>query len=281
VEIKTDQGLGSGVIFDTKGDIVTNYHVVEGSTSYTVTFSDGTTAPATLVGTFRADDLAVVHVTQKVTPLPVADSSKLLVGDIVLAVGNPLGFTSSVTEGVVSATGRTIPEGNGVVLVGAIQTSAAINPGNSGGALVDISGSLIGIPTLAALDPQLGGAAPGIGFAIPSNTVNSIATQLIATGHVTNTGRSYLGIAPQDLSFGNGVYVARVFPGSPAATAGIQAGDIINKIDGKTMNTAADLQTYVAEKNVGDVVKVELIRGNVFNSSTTTISVTLAALPGS
>jgi trypsin-like peptidase len=207
VQIETSEGLGSGIVFDAKGDIVTNYHVVGTAKTFTVT----TYAPARrltgkLVGTFPADDLAVIKVNSNaLRPAAFADSSKLRVGEIAMAVGNPLGLSSSVTEGIVSALGRQEPEGNGVVLQNAIQTSAAINPGNSGGALVNIRGSVIGIPTLGAADPQLGGAAAGIGFAIPSNTVKNIASQIIQHGHVVSSGRPYLGIQVGDT--GNGVYV--------------------------------------------------------------------------
>src|SRR3954452_3548891 len=188
VQIETSEGLGSGIVFDTKGDIVTNYHVVGSATTFRVTNSKGKQFKGSLVGTFPADDLAVIKVSgANLTPAKFADSSKLRVGDIAMAIGNPLGLSSSVAEGLVSALARQEPEGNGVVLQNAIQTSAAINPGNSGGALVNIGGSVIGIPTLAAADPQLGGAASGIGFAIPSNTVKSIATQLVQHGHVINS----------------------------------------------------------------------------------------------
>src|SRR5436190_1440838 len=185
VQIRTPEGLGSGIVFDSKGNVVTNYHVVGNATTFTVTtYSPTKTLTGTLVGTFPADDLAVIKVSGgNLHPATFADSSKLRVGDLAMAIGNPLGLSSSVTEGIVSALGRQEPEGNGVVLQNAIQTSAAINPGNSGGALVNIGGRVIGIPTLAAADPQLGGAAAGIGFAIPSNTVKSIATQIIQHGH--------------------------------------------------------------------------------------------------
>jgi S1-C subfamily serine protease len=156
--------------------------VVGSAKKVTVRLSDGSAHPATVVGTSTGSDLAVVRLTG-VTPKPAAfaDSSKLEVGDLVLAIGNPLGLASSVSQGIASSTGRSVSEGNGVTLKSAIQTSAAINPGNSGGALVNLSNQVIGIPTLAALDPQLGSAAaPGIGFAIASNTVRRVADQLIA-----------------------------------------------------------------------------------------------------
>src|SRR5438477_3001293 len=223
VQIETSEGLGSGIVFDGKGDIVTNNHVVGSAKTFTVTTSTGKQFKASLVGTFEADDLAVIKVSGAgLHQATFADSSKLRVGDLAMAIGNPLGLQSSVTQGIVSALGRQEPEGNGVVLQNAIQTSAAINPGNSGGALVNIGGSVIGIPTLAAADPQLGGAASGIGFAIPSNTVTRIASQLVKFGHVVNSGRPYLGVNIGDT--GNGVYIGKVTAESPAAKAGLKAG---------------------------------------------------------
>jgi S1-C subfamily serine protease len=180
VEISTGNALGSGIVFDDQGDIVTNAHVVADGNDFQVTLPDGTTRPADLAGVFTPEDLAVVRLRDRsgLVPATFADSSKLQVGDIVMAVGNPLGLASSVTAGIVSFAGRTVAEGNGVVLPDTVQTSASINPGNSGGALVDLEGEVVGIPTLAATDPQLGGTAPGIGFAIASNRVTLIARQL-------------------------------------------------------------------------------------------------------
>ena len=151
VEITTSTGLGSGIVYDNKGDIVTNDHVVGTAHNFQVSFFDGQVLNASLVGTFPADDLAVIRVNRAkgVNPAAFADSSRLQVGDIDMAIGNPLGLASSVSEGIVSFTGRTVGEGNGVVLPDTIQTSAAINPGNSGGALVNTQGEVIGIPTLA------------------------------------------------------------------------------------------------------------------------------------
>jgi S1-C subfamily serine protease len=182
VLIQTPQGLGSGVVLDTKGNVVTNAHVVAGAPELSVTLLRGRQVAATLVGTDPSSDLAVVHMTGATpTPATFADSSKISVGDIALAIGNPLGLYSSVTEGIVSSLNRNVSEGNGVTLTSAIQTSAAINPGNSGGALVDLSGRVIGIPTLAALDPDLGDSqASGIGFAIPSNEVKTVAARILA-----------------------------------------------------------------------------------------------------
>ncbi len=180
VQIETSQALGSGVVFDARGDVVTNAHVVGNATRFVVTLASGDSHPARVIGRDAANDLAVIRIAgARPRAATFADSSQVEVGDIVLALGNPLGLRSSVTEGIVSAVGRSVPEGDGVTLSSAIQTSAAINPGNSGGALVDLSGRVIGIPTLAALDPQMGSSvAPGIGFAIDSNTVRRVARAL-------------------------------------------------------------------------------------------------------
>jgi putative serine protease PepD len=180
VQIETPQDLGSGVVFDALGDVVTNAHVVGNARRFVVTLASGDSHPATIIGRDAANDLAVIRIAgARPRAATFADSSRVEVGDIALALGNPLGLRSSVTEGIVSAVGRSVPEGNGATLASAIQTSAAINPGNSGGALVDLSGRVIGIPTLAALDPQMGASeAPGIGFAIDSNTVRRVAGAL-------------------------------------------------------------------------------------------------------
>ena len=189
VVIETARGLGSGVVFDTKGNIVTNDHVVDGSTKFMVTLSDGQKLPGTLVGTFPAGDLAVIHVTgTNLKPATFGDSSTLAVGDIVLAVGSPLGLQGSVTQGIVSALDRKVPESKTVTLPNVIQTSAEINPGNSGGALVNLAGEVVGIPTLAAVDPEFNDTpAPGIGFAIPSDVVVDVANRLISNGRVKTT----------------------------------------------------------------------------------------------
>jgi S1-C subfamily serine protease len=161
VQISTPHGLGSGVVLDGDGNVVTNAHVVAEGGPFRVTDSRGRRYDATLVGTFAPDDVAVVHAQKaSLPPAKFADSSKLHFGDIVLAVGNPLGLRSSVTNGIISALSRTVPEPTGAVLPNVIQTSAPINPGNSGGALVNLKGEVVGIPTLAATDPQLGGAPP-------------------------------------------------------------------------------------------------------------------------
>ena len=276
VQIQTAGGLGSGIVYDGKGDIITNAHVVGNFKTFKITLANGT-YDGTLVGSFPANDLAVVHV-KGTTPHPAtfADSSKLQVGDFALAIGNPLGLRSSVTEGIVSSLGRTVSEGNGVALSSAIQTSAAINPGNSGGALVDLQARVIGIPTLAALDPELGGAqAPGIGFAIPSNTVKKIADQLIANGRVVRSGRAYLGVRVATI-VGGGVLVSAIVPGGPAAKAGIKPGDVILAVKGQPTPTADVLVSVLADLHPGQTVPVKLLR----HGKKLTVAVTLGELRG-
>ena len=194
-----------------------------------------------------------------------------------LAIGNPLGLQSSVTEGIVSALGRTVNEDNGVTLPDVIQTSAAINPGNSGGALVDLEGQVIGIPTLAATDPQLGGsAAPGIGFAIPSNTVRDIATQLIGQGKVTSSHRAYLGVEVAATTSG-GLLVTKVQPGGPAARAGIRDGELITAVDGTATPDQASLADVLAELNPGRTVTLTVARPG---GARRTVRVPLGQYPG-
>jgi putative serine protease PepD len=275
VEISTDQGLGSGVIYNTSGDIVTNAHVVGTSTTFTVTLSNGKSYPGTLVGTFTPDDIAVIKISApNLQPATFGDSSALSVGDFVLAMGNPLGLQSSVTEGIVSALSRQVSEPNGNALPDVIQTSAAINPGNSGGALVDLNGQVVGIPTLAATDPQLGGSAPGIGFAIASNRAKFIADQLISSGKVTNSDRAYLGVRLQD-AYNGGALIVQVDPGTPAAAAGLAAGDTVTAIDGTQVPDASTLIEATAAHKPGDVVKLTVQHQD---GTTSTVSVTLGTL---
>ena len=290
VEIKTASGLGSGVVYDTAGHIVTNAHVVGAATSFQV-FLAGSASPlpARLTGSYPPDDLAVIQVTgaAHLAPARFADSSKLQVGDIVLAMGNPLGLASSVTDGIISAVGRTVSEAQeagspGATLPDVIQTSAAINPGNSGGALVDLADQVVGIPTLAATDQQLGGAAPGIGFAIPSNIVTDVAGQIIKTGHVTNSHRAALGVRVQTVTGPDGqpagVGIAAVTPGGPAAKAGLQAGDVITAVNGTATPDTETLAAVLAGLQPGQHVSVSITRPD---GSTATASLTLGQLPGS
>jgi S1-C subfamily serine protease len=254
---------------------VTNAHVVAGATNVQVTLADGRRVRGNVVGRYAPDDIAVVQITaSRLKPVRLGDSSKLRVGDIVVAIGNPLGLRSSVTEGIVSALGRTITEESGSV-PDAIQTSAPINPGNSGGALVDLSSRLVGIPTAAATDPNFGTAAAGIGFAISSNRVKHIADQLIASGKVTDSDRAYLGIRVGDVS-GEGVYVASVEPGGPAAKAGMQAGDLIVTVAGQPTPSTADLAEVLAALRPGQTVSVRVTRQD---GSEKVLRVTLGELP--
>ena len=210
-------------------------------------------------------------------PAVFADSTKLEVGDIAIAIGNPLGLSSSVTEGIVSGLNRQESEGQGgATLQNAIQTSAAINPGNSGGALADIQGRVIGIPTLAASDPQLGGAAGGIGFAIPSNDVADYAKQIIAHGKVVNSHRAYLGINIGDT--GDGVYVSAVSAGGPAAKAGLKVGDVIVAVNGSPTPGSSDLGTVLAGLKPGQTATVKYVNQA---GAARTVKVTLGEFPSS
>jgi len=278
VQIEDQQGLGSGIVLDAAGHIVTNNHVVSGATSFTVTTSNGTRYPATLVGSFPLDDLAVIKISgAHLKPATFGDSSRLQVGDLAIAIGNPLGLRSSVTDGIVSGFRMAVPESNDVILPSVIQTSAAINPGNSGGALVDIEGRVIGIPTLAAADPQLGGSAPGIGFAIPSNLVTDIAGQIVSHGKVVDSHRAFLGIQVGDTN-GRGAFVGSVTTGGPAANAGMRVGDVIVSAGGKPISTAAQLSEVLTTLSPGRRVPV-VVRTQ--RGAKTTLQVTLGTHPGS
>jgi len=263
------KGLGSGVILDSRGYIITNNHVITGAQSIQVTLYDGTTLPAQLVGADPLDDLAVVKVatTAKLTAATLGDSSKLQVGQEVLAIGNPLGITQTVTSGIISALDRTVS-----TIPDAIQTDAAINPGNSGGALVDLQGNLVGIPTFSAIDPQFQTPANGVGFAIPSNRVRFISQQLIEKGRVIHSGRAAMGIqmttvdavlaAQYNLAVTAGVLIVKITPNSPAAAAGLEPGDVIVQIGWHTVTDVAAFADALMTMNPGEVVAVSIYRGN-------------------
>jgi S1-C subfamily serine protease len=280
VQIQTDSGLGSGVIFDSNGNVVTNAHVVGGASHVVVTLADGRRFGARLVGSYVPDDLAVVNIGtgHGVASARFADSAKLAVGEIVLAEGNPLGLQSSVTNGIISALGRNVSEGQGVVLPSAIQTSAPINPGNSGGALIDLDGRVVGIPTLVAASPQTGGAAAGIGFAIPSNTVTDIAGQIIRYGRVVNSHRAAIGASVASSSTQPGAVIVTVQPGGPADNARISAGDLIEKVDGAPIDDASALGAALAAHRPGDKITLTILRPD---GTSTTATLTLGQLPGS
>jgi len=253
------------VVFDRHGDIVTNNHVVGSAKKFQVRTVTGKIFNGTLVGVYKPDDLAVIRVVggQGLSPATFGESATLPAGSIVFAVGSPLGLDSSVTEGIVSYNGRAVSEGNGVNLPSTIQTSAAINPGNSGGALVNLEGQVVGIPTLGAEDTQDGGVAAGIGFAIPSDTVKPIVAQLIASGHVTNSGRAALEIQGSDAMdrSGNpiGVVVGKVPAGSGVARAGITRGDVIIAVAGEPTPTLSELENVVAGLKSGATVATTFI----------------------
>jgi putative serine protease PepD len=277
VQISTADSTGSGVVYDDHGDIVTNEHVVGGATSVKVQDAVGNkTFMAKVVGEFAPDDLAVIRVendASSLKPAKFANSDDAQIGQIVLAMGNPLGLTDSVTQGIISATGRTVgsgePSGGKALITAAIQTSAAINPGNSGGALVTLDDEVIGVPTLAARLPDQGGAAPGIGFAIPSNTVRNIANQLIETGKVTNSDRATLGITAQTAASESGkpagVAVLAVDPGSTAEKAGVRAGDTIVAINGQSVTSVQQLEGTLSTLKPGTDVTIH------YTSGTTTV----------
>jgi putative serine protease PepD len=271
VQISTDGSTGSGVVYDDEGDIVTNEHVVGNAKTVQVRDAAGNQVySANVVGKFTPDDLAVVRVSKqdagKLKPAEFANSSQAQIGEIVLAMGNPLGLTDSVTQGIISATGRTVSgDTNGQALItAAIQTSAAINPGNSGGALVDLQDQVVGIPTLAARLPDQGGAAPGIGFAIPSDTVEKIADQLIKTGKVTNSDRASLGITAQTSANQQGesvgVAIVAVAKGGTAAAAGLQPGDIIVGLNGQHISSLQELEGELNSLNPGQKVTITYVR---------------------
>ncbi|SEF60380.1 serine protease, S1-C subfamily, contains C-terminal PDZ domain [Actinacidiphila yanglinensis] len=285
VQITTKQDLGSGVVYDSKGDIVTNAHVVGNATSFQVSLATGgSPLAARLVAAFPAGDLAVIRldsVPKGLRPASLAPAGTAAVGQIVLAMGNPLGLSSSVTEGIVSATGRTVSEsasggGTGATIADMVQTSAAINPGNSGGALVDLDNQVIGIPTLAATDPQFGsGSAPGIGFAIPSSTVTRIADQIIKNGKVNDSGRAALDITVRGVVGSDfqpaGVAIVSVTKGGAAAKAGLKAGDVITKIGSTPITTVQSLTEALAALAPGAKVKVTYVRGTATKSAEVTL----------
>ncbi len=305
--------LGSGVVWDTAGHIVTNNHVVAGEASITVTFSDGSSYPGKLVGTDPNSDLAVIQVTGTpdgfLKPITVGDSTQVKVGQMVVAIGNPFGLSNTMTTGIVSAIGRSIsatvdnsnstnpnaqPNTPTFSIPDVIQTDAAINPGNSGGALVDMNGSLVGVPS--QIESQSGGNT-GVGFAIPSAIVAKVATQLISTGKAAH---SYLGISGMtitpdvitalNLKSGQqqGILVATVVSGGPADKAGIKGatvdqngnptavGDIITGINGTKIVRFEDMVSYLyAKTQPGQTVTLDVLR----NGQTIQVQVVLGTQP--
>ncbi|MFB9447916.1 S1C family serine protease [Dactylosporangium vinaceum] len=272
VDISTGEAEGSGVIMTADGQIITNNHVVAGARQLTVTFSTGKTAPATVVGTDPAGDIAVIKV-QGVSGLTAAkfgDSDALRVGDTVLAVGSPLGLQGSVTAGIVSALHRTIEgEQGGKSIADAIQTDAAINPGNSGGALVNLRGEVVGINTAIATAGENSGNI-GVGFAISANRARAGADQLAKGGKVSHP---YLGVQLTDGT--NGALIGGVVAGGPADKAGLKTGDLVTKFGSATVGDATALINAVQAGKAGDQVQVTVNR----NGSDQTVTVTLGEAP--
>jgi serine protease Do len=261
------ESLGSGVIVSPDGYILTNNHVVEGATQVKVSFSDQREFPAKVVGTDKPTDVAILKIDQHNLPvLPLSDSSRAQVGDVVLAIGNPFGVGQTVTMGIVSATGRSLG-GRIEQFEDFIQTDAAINPGNSGGALINSKGELVGINT-AILAGESGGNQ-GIGFAIPINLAHNIMDQILKNGKVT---RGFIGILPQEVTpdlargFGNpnlkGVAVAQVEPNTPASKAGLQVGDVITSVDGTPVSDVNQFRLQVAGMAPGTKVNLKVLRSS-------------------
>lgn len=287
------EAIGSGEILTANGYIVTNDHVVNGYSQFSVSLSSGQSMTAQLVGQDPQDDLAVLKVnTTNLQPIAFADSAKVQVGQFAIALGSPLGLQQSATFGIVSALNRSAseaPNGPAGELTGLIQTSAPINPGNSGGALVDLSGKLIGIPTLGATDPNSGGTANGIGFAIPSDRVKFVADQLMKNGKLVSTGQGFLGIQGEDvtpqlasaynLSAQSGVLVTGfandTAGNSPAQQAGVKNGDIITAVNGQQVTNNGDLAAALLSLSPGTQVTLTVQRG----SGQQQIKVTLGERP--
>jgi putative serine protease PepD len=257
-------GEGSGFVLDTKGDIVTNYHVIEGATKITVTLADGTTAVGTLVGSDPSSDLAVIRISVpsgKLVPLPLASSSSVKPGEGVVAIGSPFGYAKSITEGIVSGIDRQMTAPDNATISGVVQTDAAINPGNSGGPLIDATGAVIGVN--AQIKSSSDGNE-GVGLAIPIDTVKTVTADLIAGRTVSHP---YLGVSMTATG-----QIAAVEPGSPAAAAGLRQGDVVTAVGSTTVASAADLSAAIADHAVGDKLVVTVNRGGGSSQFTVTLA---------
>ena len=277
--------LGSGVLLDSGGDILTNEHVVDNASKVTVSF-DSTpkiTRTAKVVGTDPSTDLAVIKIDPSgldLHPLTLGNSSNVQIGDTVYALGNPFGYTNSFSEGIISGLDRSIQAPNGFGIDGAIQTDASINPGNSGGPLLNASGQVIGINAQIATNTSTAsgqGSSSGVGFAIPVDLAKTIITQLEQNGKVSH---AYLGISSSSVpgsanGTASGATVQNVQTASPAQQAGIKNGDVIKSIGGKQVQTSDDLAAIIAGYKPGDKVQVQLTRGG----SQKTVEVTLGTQP--
>jgi Do/DeqQ family serine protease len=274
----TSQSLGSGFVWSSEGIIVTNNHVVEGASRITVNFSDGTQVPAKLIGVDPDSDVAVLRVDAKnLLTAPIGTSSDLLIGETVIAVGNPFGLSGTVTTGVVSALGRSVPSKEaGRTFTDFIQTDASINPGNSGGPLLNIEGRVIGINTMIYANAQ------GIGFAIPVDRAKKVIQDILRYGQVHSAwiGAVTATITPEEarrtgLRASRGALVARVITGSPAAAAGLRAGDIITAVAGKPVDSREAFSTYTATVPSGQPLPLTISR----DGSTQSISVRPSEAP--
>jgi putative serine protease PepD len=267
---QTQKAQGSGFVYDSNGDIVTNQHVVDGATSVSVKFWNGKSYDAHVVGTDASTDLAVIKVdapSSMLHPLSLGDSSSLQVGDGVVAIGSPFGLEETVTSGIVSALHRQMTSPSGFAIPDSIQTDAAINHGNSGGPLFDTTGKVVGVTSQIESDS---GGNDGVGFAIPSNTVRSVADQLISSGKAEH---AYLGVS---LSSGSATArVAEVRDGTPAARAGLKAGDVITALDGKATASSGELESVIGALKPGDSVSLTYTR----NGTTHTVQLKLASRP--
>lgn len=274
VRSRIERSLGSGVIIDAQGHIVTNQHVIANAEEIRVQLADGRTAIASVVGRDPDTDLAVLKVELPDLPvMPLGDSNQLKAGDVVLAIGDALGLSQTVTHGIVSATSR---QKLGIAtLEDFIQTDAPINFGNSGGALIDASGELVGINT-AIVAKSLG--VEGIGFAIPVNMVRGVVGEIIAKGRVV---RGWIGILPEDLSNDQavqlglahgGVVVATLYLGSPAVQAGLRSGDLLTAVDDTRVASAQELMAYIAERTPGTELRVRGLRGLATFSATVRVA---------
>jgi putative serine protease PepD len=266
------QAQGSGFVYDSEGHVVTNYHVVDGASSVSVTFSDGSKYSAKVVGSDPSTDLAVLKVdapSSKLHPLALGNSDNLQVGDGVVAIGSPFGLEETVTTGIVSALNRDISGANNFTITGAIQTDAAINHGNSGGPLLNMAGQVVGVNT--QIESESGGN-DGVGFAVPSNTIKSVVSRLVSGQKVEH---AYLGVFVQSPTNGTGAQIAQARSGAPASDAGLRAGDVITAFGGEKIASPDDLTTAVAAKHPGDKVTVTYVR----NGATKTTRVTLGNRP--
>jgi putative serine protease PepD len=266
---------GTGFEINSKGDILTAEHVIDGAKSIKVTFQDGSTAKATLVGSDKTTDTAVIHVdvpASQLHPLTLGNSSATKPGQTVVAIGSPFGLEETMTAGIVSAINRTITAQNGFSITGAIQTDAAINHGNSGGPLIDVAtNTVIGINDQILNEGDTQDNA-GVGFAVPIDKSKSVAQTLIAGGTVEH---AYVGVLIRSVP--GGAKVSKVVAGSPAAKSGLKAGDVITAFDGQTIRSANDLTAAVSAAKVGEKVTLTVHRGG----STQQLSITLGTQPAS